>query len=125
MPAARRTMRIFVELTSQATGGPAASQPPTLGEVTEPAALYGVRAAWAQLHGMITLEMFHHLQPIIGDTEAFFRAEVETLLDRLKPPNDPGSLIPEGEWHAPSLSGQSVNTYHTCEQRTQLPRDEI
>jgi AcrR family transcriptional regulator len=83
MPAARRTMRIFAELGARASGGDAQAQSPARGEVAEPRALYSLLAAWAQLHGMIVLELFHHLQPIIGDVEPFFRVEVESLLDRL------------------------------------------
>jgi AcrR family transcriptional regulator len=82
MPAARRTMRVFAELAAAATGDQSAADTPALGEVAQPEALYGVLSAWAQLHGLITLEMFHHLQPIIGDAGALYRAEVEALLAR-------------------------------------------
>ena len=40
-------------------------------------------AGWALLHGLITLELFGHLQPIIGDAGALYHAEVEALLARL------------------------------------------
>jgi AcrR family transcriptional regulator len=83
MPAARRTMRVFVELTSQANGNLLPFDTPALGQVTRPEALYGVLSAWAQLHGLITLEMFHHLQPIIGDAETLYRTEVDALLAQL------------------------------------------
>ena len=83
MPAARRTMRVFVDLTAQASGGDSAAETPSMGEVARPEDLYGVLGAWALLHGLISLEIFHHLQPIVGDAGALFRAEVEALLARL------------------------------------------
>lgn len=35
---------------------------------------------WSRLHGIIMLELFHHLQPVVGDVEAFYRAEIENML---------------------------------------------
>ncbi len=35
--------------------------------------LYGI---WMALHGMVTLEVFNHLQATVGDTEGFFRAQM-------------------------------------------------
>lgn len=35
---------------------------------------------WTQLHGIIMLEMFNHLQPVIEDMETFYRAQVINLL---------------------------------------------
>ena len=35
--------------------------------------LYAVIAGWTRIHGLVTLELFHHLQPVIGDTEALYR----------------------------------------------------
>jgi AcrR family transcriptional regulator len=82
-PAARRTMRVFAELAAEAGGDRSAPDTPALGEVPLPEALYGVLSAWAQLHGLIVLELFHHLQPIIGDAGALYHAAVEALLARL------------------------------------------
>lgn len=39
--------------------------------------------AWAIGHGLIGLELDHHLQPIIGDTAALFRYEIAALLQQL------------------------------------------
>ncbi|HEV2580265.1 MAG TPA: TetR/AcrR family transcriptional regulator [Ktedonobacteraceae bacterium] len=42
--------------------------------------LYGAVSGWTRLHGIIMLELFHHLQPIVGDVDAFYRAEIESIL---------------------------------------------
>jgi AcrR family transcriptional regulator len=52
---------------------------------TEP--LYAFIVAWTRLHGMVTLELFHHTQPAIGDTEALYRHEVNAYLDQLGLPS--------------------------------------
>ena len=31
---------------------------------------------WYHIHGMIMLELFDNTQPVIGDTEAFYRQEI-------------------------------------------------
>jgi hypothetical protein len=45
--------------------------------------LYALIVGWTHIHGMVTLELFQHLQPEIGDTEALYQHEVARLLDRL------------------------------------------
>lgn len=35
---------------------------------------------WAHVHGMVTLEVLHHLDEVYPDPETFFRAEVERLI---------------------------------------------
>jgi AcrR family transcriptional regulator len=45
--------------------------------------LYAVIVGWTRIHGMVTLELFHHTQPSIGDTEALYRHEVNAYLDQL------------------------------------------
>jgi AcrR family transcriptional regulator len=45
--------------------------------------LYGAVVGWTRLHGIIMLELFHHLQPIVGDVDAFYRAEIEHTLHGL------------------------------------------
>ncbi|HYO89847.1 MAG TPA: TetR/AcrR family transcriptional regulator [Candidatus Limnocylindrales bacterium] len=44
-------------------------------------ALYLAIVSWTAGHGTIVLEMFHHLQPVIGDAAIFYAAQVERLLD--------------------------------------------
>lgn len=45
-----------------------------------PESMYLGFVAWTTLHGIIMLELFNHLQPIVGDTEAYYRAQVDGLL---------------------------------------------
>jgi AcrR family transcriptional regulator len=42
-----------------------------------------VLAAWCKLHGMISLELYQHLQPIIGDPGALYRFEALAFLHRM------------------------------------------
>jgi AcrR family transcriptional regulator len=44
------------------------------------AVIYLGVVGWYRIHGMIMLELFHHTQPLVNDTEAFYRHEVESLL---------------------------------------------
>jgi hypothetical protein len=36
--------------------------------------------AWARLHGLVTLEVFGHLAPAIGDGDALFTQELEAIV---------------------------------------------
>jgi AcrR family transcriptional regulator len=38
---------------------------------------------WYRIHGMIMLELFHHAQGIVSDTQAFYQHEVELLLKEI------------------------------------------
>jgi AcrR family transcriptional regulator len=44
-----------------------------------PFVLYITVVGWARIHGMIMLEIFDNLDPVIGDSEAFYRREVTSL----------------------------------------------
>jgi AcrR family transcriptional regulator len=46
-------------------------------------ALYLTSVGWPVIHGIIMLELFNHLQPVVGDVDAFYYGEVENLLRRL------------------------------------------
>jgi|SRR5271157_48216 len=46
-------------------------------------ALYLTTAGWPLIHGLIMLELFNHLQPVVGDVDAFYCSEVENLLRRI------------------------------------------
>ena len=35
---------------------------------------------WGVMHGYTTLEVYHHLQPVVGDCEAFYHQAMRTLL---------------------------------------------
>lgn len=46
-----------------------------------PAPLFCLLAVgWARLHGMIMLELFHHLQPMVGDPAALYLFELDAFL---------------------------------------------
>lgn len=53
------------------------------GYPVSPQALYLTIVGWTRIHGIIMLELFHHLQPTLGDVDAFYRSEVEMLLKRI------------------------------------------
>lgn len=38
---------------------------------------------WARIHGMVMLELFEHLTPVVGDAAAFYRYELQAFLQRL------------------------------------------
>jgi AcrR family transcriptional regulator len=40
-------------------------------------------SSWARIHGLVMLELFEHIQPLVGDPAAFYRYEVRALLQRL------------------------------------------
>jgi AcrR family transcriptional regulator len=40
-------------------------------------------SGWARIHGMVMLELFHHIQPLVGDGEHFYRYELEGFLRQL------------------------------------------
>ncbi|MGW8251370.1 MAG: TetR/AcrR family transcriptional regulator, partial [Anaerolineales bacterium] len=40
-------------------------------------------SGWARIHGLVMLELFHHLQPVIGDPEALYRYEIRAYNERL------------------------------------------
>lgn len=48
-----------------------------------PAVLYATVVLWTQMHGIITLELYHHLQPTVGDVDAFYQAQVRHTLQTL------------------------------------------
>ncbi|GAB4531386.1 MAG: TetR/AcrR family transcriptional regulator [Anaerolineae bacterium] len=55
---------------------PAQALPPDL-----PAALpYALLVGWTRAHGIIMLEVFHHLPPTVGDVAAFYAHEVDVTL---------------------------------------------
>jgi len=50
---------------------------------TTPLAIYLTTRAFCMGHGLVTLEMFEHLGPTIGDPDAMYRYEVEHLLRQM------------------------------------------
>ncbi len=46
-------------------------------------ALYLAAVIWTQIHGRVTLELFNLIQPVTGNTEAFYRYETHNMLRQL------------------------------------------
>ncbi|MFN3359731.1 MAG: TetR/AcrR family transcriptional regulator [Pseudomonas sp.] len=40
-------------------------------------------SGWARIHGMVQLELFNHLQPLVGDAAALYRYEIDALVQSL------------------------------------------
>jgi AcrR family transcriptional regulator len=40
-------------------------------------------SGWARIHGMVMLELFEHIGPVVGDPAAFYRYEIEAFLQQL------------------------------------------
>jgi AcrR family transcriptional regulator len=40
-------------------------------------------SGWARIHGMVMLELFEHLGPVVGDAAAFYRYELDAFTARL------------------------------------------
>lgn len=101
LPAARRTMKTFVGLLEAAWQAGQIRLPPAYdkvpSELTGRLAVWGeydgyhvppgvlalVLADWAKLHGLISLELFGHLGPIIGDAGELYRFEVRAMLESI------------------------------------------
>lgn len=45
-----------------------------------PAVMYICMTGWTRVHGIVMLELFNHLQPSIGNVDAFFRQEMTLFL---------------------------------------------
>ena len=56
---------------------------PTAGYDFPDALLCLLMSGWARIHGMVMLELFEHLGPVVGDAAAFYRYEVEAFLQHL------------------------------------------
>lgn len=98
VPAAARSLRVFVTMIGAALASgelqPAPayqSVPPGLAAhlaelplvgaaAGDLRALYLATLAWPRIHGSIMLELFNHLQPVVGDTAAFYQIQAEDLL---------------------------------------------
>ncbi len=51
----------------------------TMAEISIDAMILGIQG-WGQMHGLIMLELFEHLQPVVGDTEIYYRHQMQTML---------------------------------------------
>jgi AcrR family transcriptional regulator len=50
------------------------------GYPVSPLALYNSVSGWVRIHGTIMLELYGHLEPVVGDVDAFYRAQLEGML---------------------------------------------
>jgi len=100
-PAASQTGQVFMEtLTHAVRAGEltlpdeAANIPPNverqfrqqLGTDAEPIvveAFHVLNRAWGMLHGMTSLEVHNHLQPVVGDTDAFYESTLRSYFRSL------------------------------------------
>jgi AcrR family transcriptional regulator len=50
-----------------------------------PAIIHRALASWAQIHGLVSLELFGHLAPTpeYGDVDAFYEVEIQALVARM------------------------------------------
>ena len=64
------TLTRQVEAFQRRRGGP---------ELPAPVMAFGL-GAWARVHGLVTLEVFGHLAPAIGDGAALFEQELEAII---------------------------------------------
>lgn len=55
----------------------------TLKSDLEPRVLYLALAGWSLAQGLVSMEIFHHLEPLIGDPAALYRHETRLWLRRL------------------------------------------
>jgi AcrR family transcriptional regulator len=40
-------------------------------------------SGWARIHGLVMLELFNHIQPLVGEGETFYRYELEAFMRQL------------------------------------------
>lgn len=43
--------------------------------------LYITASLWSKFHGIVALELYHLIQPVVGNMNAFYRHEIDILLD--------------------------------------------
>ena len=98
VPAVVRGFQVIVQLMANALANgelvPSpryAAIPPEIQAVMDPVtrldgyqvpvlAIYLATVGWPMIHGIIMLELFHHIQPMTGNVEVFYRTQVENLL---------------------------------------------
>jgi AcrR family transcriptional regulator len=92
VPAVVRGFAVMVGLLADALAQTPSTQPvpaglearlATIGErdgYTVPVqALYLGVVGWTRMHGIVMLELFNHLQPVVGDDDTFYRAQMQDL----------------------------------------------
>lgn len=101
MPAARRGFDVVVEILNDALAAGAIVPPPEYEALPGAIAaqlsgviahegydapvivLYLATVGWTRIHGIVMLELFDDIQPVVGDTEAFYQFEMHMLLKQL------------------------------------------
>ena len=57
----------------------------TISGIEMPDALLGLlMSGWARIHGAVLLELFGHLEPLVGGGGAFYRYELDAFAQRLE-----------------------------------------
>lgn len=56
---------------------------PQAGYAFPEALLCLLMSGWAHIHGLVMLELFEHLGPVVGDTESFFEHEIQAFWRQL------------------------------------------
>jgi AcrR family transcriptional regulator len=56
---------------------------PTVGYDFPDALLCLLMSGWARIHGMVMLELFEHIGPVVGDPAAFYRYELDAFFQQL------------------------------------------
>ncbi|HVN54358.1 MAG TPA: TetR/AcrR family transcriptional regulator [Anaerolineaceae bacterium] len=100
VPAASRSYLTFVSILARALESgeiqppdwlrdPPAEQQAAMRRLAEPYqqmgldfplnAHYMTAVGWTRMHGVIMLELFNHLQPVVGDVDAFYRLQLEEM----------------------------------------------
>ncbi len=76
--------REYVPVPASVAAHLATAMPPSDGSFPD-ALLCLLMSGWARIHGMVMLELFEHLPPVVGDTAAFYRYELEAFWSHLSP----------------------------------------
>jgi AcrR family transcriptional regulator len=102
VPAASRPFHLVVGILGAAHADGILQPPPEYSSLTPPmqahltnfsqyddyhqptAVLYISLVGWTRIHGMVMLELFEDTQPVIGDTEAFYRFEITNFCADMK-----------------------------------------
>ncbi len=59
-------------------------------------AFYLTMTGWYRMHGLIMLELFHHIQPVVGDSATFYRVQMVAMFREM-------GLVGQS-WHAPTVA---------------------
>jgi AcrR family transcriptional regulator len=92
VPAVVRGFAVMVGLLADALAQTPSAQPvpaelearlATIGErdgyIVPVQALYLGVVSWTRMHGIVMLELFNHLQPVVGDDDTFYRVQMQDL----------------------------------------------